>query len=118
MALNKERILQRIKDFNLRDLFIEDLGWDQHHPTFLVDIDDKKVNVQSIAQKRGMVAYQCELVKGDGILTYTSRKRIERNIAKITHEHLIIFLDRAKTIQIWQWVKREPGKPRMVSSFM
>jgi len=42
---------------------------------------------------------------------YTLRRKIERQTAKSAHEHLIIFTDSAKTTQVWQWVKRQPGKP-------
>jgi hypothetical protein len=30
---------------------------------------------------------------------------------KKAHEHLIIFIDGKQTIQVWQWVRRERGKP-------
>ena len=39
------------------------------------------------------------------------RRKIEHQVAKAAHEHIIIFTDAGKTTQIWQWVKREPGKP-------
>ena len=39
------------------------------------------------------------------------RRKIERQVAKLAFEHLIIFIDADKTIQVWQWVKREAGKP-------
>ena len=39
------------------------------------------------------------------------RRRIEREVAKAAHEHLVIFTDAARTLQVWQWVRREPGKP-------
>ena len=39
-----------------------------------------------------------------------TRQKIERQVAQRVHEHLIIFINDAKTTQIWQWVKREEGK--------
>jgi hypothetical protein len=39
------------------------------------------------------------------------RRKIEQQVIKTAHEHLVIFTDHGKTTQIWQWVKREPGKP-------
>jgi hypothetical protein len=42
---------------------------------------------------------------------YAQRRKIEHQVAKAAHEHLIIFTDPGNTTQIWQWVKREPGKP-------
>jgi hypothetical protein len=32
-------------------------------------------------------------------------------VAKSAHEHLVIFRNGPQSPQIWQWVKREPGKP-------
>ena len=31
-------------------------------------------------------------------------------LSKTAREHIIIFHDKAKTVQVWQWVKREAGK--------
>lgn len=36
---------------------------------------------------------------------------IEHQVAKSAREHLIVSTDPGKTTQIWQWVKRESGKP-------
>ena len=40
-----------------------------------------------------------------------SRRKIQREVARSVHEHLIVYTDAAETTQIWQWVKREPGRP-------
>ena len=42
---------------------------------------------------------------------HAARSKIQRRVAKSVHEHLIIYTDAEKTTQIWQSVKREPGKP-------
>ena len=42
---------------------------------------------------------------------YATRRKIERQVTKTSHEHFIIYFDTDQTRQIWQWVKREPGKP-------
>ena len=39
-----------------------------------------------------------------------SRGRIDRELAKQRYEHLIVFTDATRTTQVWQWVKREPGR--------
>ena len=40
-----------------------------------------------------------------------SRRKIEKQVTKSAYEHLIIFIDPAKTTQIWQWVARSRVKP-------
>ena len=40
-----------------------------------------------------------------------TRIRIERKLAKVAYEHLIVFVDPASARQVWQWAKRLPGRP-------
>jgi hypothetical protein len=58
-----------------------------------------------------MIAYQCPTPAGEPMPEYAQRRMIEHQVAKSAHEHFIIFTDAAKTTQIWQWVRRELGKP-------
>lgn len=44
------------------------------------------------------------------LIPYILRK-IEREVTKHAYEHFIIYVDAAKQRQVWQWVKREQGKP-------
>ena len=39
------------------------------------------------------------------------RRKIETQVTKRAFEHLIIFVDATRTQQVWQWVKRQAGKP-------
>ena len=39
------------------------------------------------------------------------RRKIEQQVAKLAFEHMLIFVDAGRDTQIWQWVKRESGKP-------
>jgi hypothetical protein len=43
------------------------------------------------------------------------RRKIEKQVATC-HEHIIIFTNPENSTQIWQWVKREPGKPAAEST--
>jgi len=58
-----------------------------------------------------MVAYHCPAPAGGSLPDHATRCKIEQQVTKAAHEHLIIFTDPARTTQIWQWVKREQGKP-------
>ena len=53
----------------------------------------------------------CQPATRDNLPDYATRRRIERQVTKTAHEHLIIYVDAAKTTQVWQWVTREPGNP-------
>jgi hypothetical protein len=109
LDVNKTR--EYLKDFHFKPLFIEELGWDHYTARLEIPIDGRVFSLTAIAQKRGMVAYHCASLDGQCIPDYQTRRRIETQTAKSTHEHLIIYTDADKTTQIWQWVKREAGKP-------
>jgi hypothetical protein len=111
MPLNQTRARQLLKEFNFKSLFIEELGWDTHTAAVEVNINGQKRNVQPVAHKRGMVAYVCPTANGERLPEYSTRRKIEQQVARAAHEHLIIFTDASHSTQVWQWVKREPGKP-------
>ncbi|HTW24459.1 MAG TPA: DNA methyltransferase [Candidatus Baltobacteraceae bacterium] len=111
MPLNSARARQLLGSGDLRALFIEELGWDRHNVRLDVIVGGSSVTLQALAQKRGMVAYQCATPPGERLPDYARRRKIEQQAAKSAHEHLIVFTDAGNETQIWQWVKREPGKP-------
>jgi hypothetical protein len=111
MSLNKERARQLLATGDLRKLFIDELGWDHHAATLEVALPDGVYSLEALAQKRGMVAYLCPTPAGKRLPDYAQRRKIEHLVTKSAHEHLIVFLDAASQTQIWQWVKREAGKP-------
>ncbi len=111
MPLNPTNSRQLLKQFDFRNLFLQELGWDNHKAALQITVDGEQLQLAAVAQKRGMVAYQCPTPAGGSLPEYAVRRKIEQQVAKAAHEHLIIFTDAAQTTQIWQWVKREPGKP-------
>ena len=111
MPLNSARVRQYLKEFDFPGLFTQELGWDRHKATLEVTVDGCKFTLSAVAQKRGMVAFQCPAGGGETIPLYALRRKIEQRVAKSVHEHLVIFTDSGRTTQVWQWVKREAGRP-------
>jgi len=111
MTLNTSRAREQLAKGDLRALFIEELGWDRHTATLKVTVDGSTLDLHVLAQKRGMVAYQCPTPADQRLPDYALRRRIEHQVAKSAHEHLIVFTDADNQTQVWQWVKRELGKP-------
>ena len=109
--MNLARARQLLQNFDVRALFIEELGWDRHNTHLEILVRGSSITLSALAEKRGMVAYHCPASTGRPLPDYAQRRKIEHQVAKATHEHLIVFTDPTNTIQIWQWVKREPGKP-------
>jgi len=111
MLINTTNAKRCLKEFDFRALFIEELGWDRHTSTLQVAVDAQTVTLSALANKRGMDAYLCAPSRDGHIPDYPTRRKIEMQTAKAVREHLIIYTDADKTTQVWQWVKREAGKP-------
>ena len=110
MPLDRPAARQRLQQFDFAGLFTQELGWDWHTATAPVSIADQDFTLQGIAHKRGFVVWHCPPSPGGKLPDSALRRRIEREATKQKYEHLIIFTDAKKTLQVWQWVRREPGK--------
>ena len=116
MQINRDRTRQLLRDFEFETLWIEELGWDRHREEVRTEIRERGVDegeylLIAIAQKRGMVVFHYPARTDEGIPDYAIRRKIQQEVAKSVHENLIIYTDAGQITQIWQWVKREPGKP-------
>ena len=111
MPLDVTSTRKYLKNFDFKPLFIEELGWDRCGNQIDITLDGNSFVLSAVAEKRGMVAFTCSFLPNGHIPDYSTRRKIERQTAKSVHEHIIIYTDIGKTIQIWQWVKREAGKP-------
>ena len=116
MQIDRDRTRQLLRGFEFETLWIEELGWDHHRGEVNTEIrergaDESEYILTTIAQKRGMAVFLCPARTDGSIPDYAIRRKIQREVARSVHEHLIIYTDAAETTQIWQWVKREPGRP-------
>ncbi len=111
MALDVQKVKKLLAAFEFKPLFIEELGWNLHNATLDIPIDSQTYVLTAVAEKCGMAAFVCSPGTDGHIPDDQARRKIERQVAKSIHEHLIIFIDAKRTIQRWQWVRRERGKP-------
>ncbi|MEM9121027.1 MAG: DNA methyltransferase [Cyanobacteria bacterium P01_F01_bin.56] len=118
MPVDRKWVRTYLQQFDFESLFIEELGWDMaEQPLIPVGIDDEPYQAQTIAQKRGMFVYHCQPENGGSIPNNGARRKIEKQINQYTREHLIIYSDAEQQNQIWQWVRREKGKPLAVREY-
>ena len=112
MPVSIEELRPYLQAFDFPRLFVEGLGWN-HYVTepFVVRVNDRDYTLKPIAEKAGFAVYECDSSVDNNIPQYPVRRKIEREVAKRTFEHLIIFTDPGRKAQVWQWVKRESGKP-------
>ncbi len=114
--LNKVQFRERLEEFDLQPLFIEDLGWDHGGENLEVTVEEHSYHLEAIAHKRGMVAYQ-QVAPSDGDFPdYLTRQKIEKQVTKAVREHIIVYTPHDASTQHWQWVKREPGQPERTRS--
>jgi hypothetical protein len=106
MPIDRERARQCLRAFDFRRLFLDELGWDKYSAALPVSLGGAPLTLTGAAEKRGVVAFVCEEIPD-----YSSRLKIEKQVAKSHFEHFIIFADKARGRQVWQWVRREPGRP-------
>ena len=111
MRLDRNKVRTYLEEFNLRPLFIEEFGWDHGGVDTEVSVDERSFALEAIAHKRGMVAYQYVADPEATFPDYSTRRKIERAVAKEVREHIIVYATHDRTEQSWQWVKREPGQP-------
>ena len=109
--LDLARVRRHLQNFDLHTLFIEELGWEHHRQELVVAIDGQDFRLQALAHKRGLAAFRCDPDADGRIPSYPTRRKIETQVTKSANQHLIIYTDMANTQQVWQWVKRAPGKP-------
>ena len=103
-------ITQRLRDFDFAGLFHE-LGWDRHRDRFPVDLDGTVWALDGVAEKRGFQVFRVRPGRDGAIPPRALRRRIDREVTKRAQEHLLIFTDDQLRQQVWQWTRREPGRP-------
>ena len=101
-----------LQAFDFPHLFVEGLGWDyyQGEPLALT-VDGHEYALKPVSEKAQFAVFECAPGPDGAMPDYPLRRKIETQVTKRAYEHLIIFVDAAHTQQIWQWVKRQAGKP-------
>ncbi|HUT58507.1 MAG TPA: DNA methyltransferase [Phycisphaerae bacterium] len=106
MKIDVPAVRKCLKSFDFKTLFREHLGWDNHQAQLDIPVDGNIIHLTAVAQKRGFVAFTCP-----SIPERATRLKIDHQITKSAREHFVIYADQPAGQQVWQWVRREPGKP-------
>ncbi len=111
LILDRNKVRTHLENFDLRTLFIEELGWDHGGADTVIDVGEQSFALDAVAHKRGMVAYEYVADSETMFPEYAIRRKIEKAVAKKVREHIIVYATHDRTEHSWQWVKREPGQP-------
>ncbi len=111
MPLNIERTRECLREFSFERLFLEELGWSRPLRKAPLDIDVKESRFacRHLAELSGAVVLEVEAHDGS-IPDAKARASVHKEVAKLHHENLLIFVDRERTQSLWYWVKRQDGK--------
>ena len=112
MPVSIEELRPHLLAFDFPRLFVDGLGWNHYRAEPLaVRVNEREYTLKPIAEKAGFAVYECDAGIDNDIPQYPIRRKIETEVAKRAFEHLIIFTDPGRRAQVWQWVRRETGKP-------
>ena len=115
MAMNRARVRQLLSDFKFRPLFVQEMGWNSVPDGRAIPIGDSGYMRRLIAEVSGVTVLEVYPTAPDGTLPdRDTSDKIHRQIEKLSHENVIIFLDddRKRSKSMMYWVKREDGKRR------
>lgn len=103
-----------LKAFDFSGLFTDpSIGWDW-------PVSGNRLKVPSlqgfrelevIAEKKGVKILLVPPLADGSMMPSDERKKLEVAVTPLAFEHLLIFVDQAKTRQVWLWTSRLPGKP-------
>ena len=115
MKIDTNRARDRLKHFDFRNLFVEELGWNicDNRPVDIL-VDGQSFRLAPFAEKGGMVVYLGESPADGKTPPSNIRRVIETRITKLTHEHMIVFVDSERPRSVWQWGRRWQGKRTVV----
>src|SRR6266568_6565265 len=111
--LDVQKARDLLQGFDFGKLFVEELGWSQPTSRQSTSFDCKgdKFQRKQIAQLSGAVVL--EITSSDGqIPNAKTLAAVHKEVSKLHHENLLIFVDNQRTQSRWYWVKREDGKLR------
>jgi hypothetical protein len=112
MPASYANIQRRLKAFDFKGLFTQELMWNNYAARELsIPIEGTTYTLTPVAEQHGMAVFVCVPPAAVAFPNYATRKQIDTQVAKSAREHVVIFHDVTKTTQVWQWVKRESGKP-------
>lgn len=111
MTIDAARFQKLLGEFKLEQLFNE-LGWDRATlKPQVITANGESFSLTQLAHKRGVAVFRCSPDSTGKVPARPLLLKIEKEAAKLTHEHLLVFADAGETMLTWLWVSRAPGQP-------
>ena len=115
MTLDTEATRGLLRECDLRTLF-NSLGWDNFRTSVTVSVEGLEYQLRGVAEKRGVQVFHCEPPSDGRLPPRSVRAKIETQLGKSAHEHLIIFTNTGEppTDHVWQWADHQPRAARAI----
>jgi hypothetical protein len=111
MTIDAARFQKLLSEFKLEQLFNE-LGWERPHLKLqALTANGEPFTLTNIAHKRGVAVFRCSPDSTGKVPARPMLLKIEKEAAKLAHEHLLVFADAKESMLTWLWVSRAPGQP-------
>ncbi|HOD48145.1 MAG TPA: hypothetical protein PKK58_12290, partial [Opitutaceae bacterium] len=118
MPLNLSRTRQLLQRFEFRQLFVDELGWNNPphalKPTDGTTAPGQRFTRTPVAVLSAIHVFEITTPEGS-IPDAGGRAAIHAAVSKLAAENLLIFTDRragTASQSLWYWVKHEDGKAR------
>jgi hypothetical protein len=111
MPLNISRTRELLEGFDFRKLFVEELGWSNPvtRQSTASESNGFAFERRQIAHLAGVVVFEIDAPESS-LPDAKTRAAISKEISKLHHENLLIFVDVSRTKSLWYWVKRDGAK--------
>jgi hypothetical protein len=111
MTIDAARFQKLLGEFKLEQLFNE-LGWErpQLRPQ-AITVNGEAFTLTNLGHKRGVAVFRCSPDSTGKVPARPVLLKIEKEAAKLAHEHLLVFADAKESMLTWLWVSRAPGQP-------
>jgi RNA polymerase sigma factor (sigma-70 family) len=107
-----DSIAEHLRDHRFTPLFTDCLGWEPMAGTISVSVDSREFVFVSVARKRGIQVLCCAASRFVLINRVLLRK-IQRRVAQVYQEHILIFFSERPRKQVWQWTIRPSHRRRV-----
>jgi hypothetical protein len=111
MSLNIAHTRELLEGFDFRKLFVEELGWSNPVTPKSTASESNGFSFErrQIAHLAGVVVFEID-APDSSLPDAKTRAAISKEISKLHHENLLIFVDAPRTKSLWYWVKRDGAK--------
>src|SRR5262245_7254983 len=104
MPIHFDRTRDCLTTSDFPRLFVEELGWSRpaRKAPLELSVKESRFTARHVAELSGAVVLELESHDGQ-IPDAKTRAAVHKEVAKLHHENLLIFVDRERTQSLWYW---------------